>query len=155
MTKKDREVEQLKHQLARALADYQNLQKRVARESEDVVKRGYGQLFGKLLPVLDILERASSHVKEEGLGLAVGLFKQILSDFAVREIQVAPQEKFDPKLHEAVDVVSGKKEGLIAEIVAKGYMFGDEILRPAQVKVYGKIEKKEKLKTEMLREDYV
>lgn len=149
------QIGQLKHQLARALADYQNLQKRVARESHDIVRRENRELLGRLLGVLDILEKAGSHTADEGLALAVTQFKQVLSDFGVKEIEVRAQDKFDPRLHEAVDVVLGKKEGLIAEVVSKGYKFAEEVLRPARVKVFGKTAKKGELEKELLRGDYV
>lgn len=156
MAKKDKKVESLKHQLARALADYQNLQKRITRESQDIVRQANKKFILRFLPVLDVLEKAASHIEDEGLRLAVGQFKEALAQSGVSQIEVKPGDKFDAKIHEAVDVIEGKDKDKIAEVLLKGYLLEDEeVIRPAQVKVYGKAEKKEELEKELLRGDYV
>jgi len=74
MAKKNLQEEQLK----RALADYQNLKKRVESERLEFVKYVLEQFLLKLLPVVDDLEAAEAHIKDQGLTLAVDKLKTIL-----------------------------------------------------------------------------
>lgn len=138
---KDKEkIQALEHQLKRALADYANLQKRIENERERVVKLVGAAVITKLLPVLDTLESVKKIASEEkcsdirkGLELSLEQFKKILKEEGVEEIE--PAGDFDPRAHEAVEVVLGKKDNNIVEIVEKGFRVGDKILRPAKVKV--------------------
>lgn len=117
----------------RTLADYENLVKRTAREKANFVKFANGRLLGKLLGVLDDLERCQKHVNDQGLNLGVAKFNQILESEGVKEIKVLGQP-FDPAVMEATEMVEGPKNKVI-EVTAKGYQLDDMILRPAKVKV--------------------
>jgi molecular chaperone GrpE len=116
----------------RALADYQNLERRIEREKELLVKLASSVLLIKLLPVLDNLERAQSHLKDSGLEHVVRQFKDALATEGVSEIKA--EGEFNPELHEAITDSEGD-EGKIVEILEKGYKIGDRVLRPAKVKV--------------------
>jgi len=128
------EVEDIKNQLKRALADYSNLQKRFEEEKRYLVKYANATLLLKLLDVLDSLEEAGKHLQDEGLNLSIKKFKEILETEGVREIG-AGGKKFDPNFHEAMEVLEGKEDGKIVGIVQKGYTLDDKVLRPAKVKV--------------------
>ena len=150
------ETEQLKNQLARALADYDNLRKRTEAEREIWAKFSAEEILIKLLPTLDIFESAQRHLNDHGLGLAIGEFKKVLSEESLVEIKPKEGDSFDPKVHEAVESVSGGKKGKVAETVIPGWKFEDgKVVRPAKVKVYGEKIKEEELEKEMLRGDYV
>ena len=135
-TKKERD--DYKSKYLRALADYQNFEKRVRSEEQEMVKGANANLLLKLLPFLDNLEQAEVFIKEEGLKIAKNHFFSILKDIGLEEIAVFGKE-FDPHTAEAIDMVSGEKDNIVMEVVRKGYRFNGKILRPAQVKVSKKV----------------
>ena len=119
----------------RALADYQNLEKRVEREKDGFVKFANVVLVLKMLPVLDNLERASKHLGDPGIELVIKQFKEALALEGVSEIPAEGAE-FDPEHHEAIEKIAGA-EGQIMEVLEKGYRLGDKVIRPAKVKIGG------------------
>ena len=155
--KKDNEVAILKNQLARVLADYDNLRKRTEGERQLWVKFSGERVLIKLIPVLDMLASAQIHLKDSGLAIAVGEFKKVLLEEGIEEIVPRKGDPFNPQLHEALESVGGGKKGQIAELILSGWKFTDgKIIRPAKVKVYGQKDKKEEeLEKEMLRGDYI
>ena len=156
MKKIKSETEQLKNQLVRALADYDNLRKRTEAEREVWTKFSAEKVLIKLLPSLDILESAQKHLNDHGLTLAISEFKKVLLEEGLTEVKPAKNDNFDPRLHEAVESVAGWKKGKISETVLSGWKFEDgKVVRPAKVKVYGEKIKEEELEKEMLRGDYV
>ncbi len=127
------QVQQLKEKLARALADYQNLEKRFRQESTEIIKFSNRQLLTKLLDFKDNLERAASVIQDKGLDLVLEQLNQLLTQEHVQEIS-ALNQPFDPNLMEAEEVVEGEKDKVIA-VVRKGYLLHGRLLRPAKVKV--------------------
>lgn len=123
----------LSDQLKRALADYQNLKKRIEKDQLAYVKYANSSLIDKLLTVLDDLERADHHLKDQGLELAITQFKSVLNQEGIKEIKILNQE-FNPQFAECVELVQGTKNQVIA-VIKKGYQLYDKVLRPAQVKV--------------------
>ena len=140
MAKKKLDSE-LHQKYIRALADYQNLAKRVEREKELFVKFANSVLILRMLPVLDNLERAQEHLKDEGIDLVIKQFKEALSSEGVNEVEGIGSE-FNPEIHEAIAHGEGE-EGKVIEVFEKGYKLGDKIIRPAKVRV-GKDLKEEK-----------
>ena len=137
----------LKEQLALALADYDNLVKRLEREKEEIVGRATKNLIEDLLPAIDNLERANNHLKDSGLGMAVDQLKTTLIRYGVEEISTEQGDKFDSGVHEAVEIVEGSEmqSGTIAEVLSRGWKWQDGmVIRPVKVKVYG--EKQEERK---------
>jgi molecular chaperone GrpE len=132
MAKKN-QLNQIEEQLKRALADYQNLKKRVEADKLEFTKYVLQEFLHKLLPVVDTLETAQTHLKDQGLDLAVQQLKTVLNDEGVKEIEVMHQP-FDPKTAECVELAAGKKDEVI-EVSQKGYLLFDKVLRPARVKV--------------------
>lgn len=132
--KLNQEKEEWKNKYLRALADYQNFEKRVFQEKEKIEKRAGVGLAMELLPFLDSLEKAEIFIKDQGLKIIAQKFVQILKDNKIEEIQVVGKE-FDPHTAEAVDIVAGDKDNIVVEVTRKGYKFQDMILRVAQVKV--------------------
>jgi len=128
---KSREVE-LEENWKRALADYRNLEKRVAEEKESVVKLANMILVSRLLPVLDNLEMLEKHVKDEGLRLTVEEFKRILKDEGVEEIEAEGKE-FDPNIMEAAYEDSPVKQLIVRRVIHKGYRLQGKLIRPARV----------------------
>jgi molecular chaperone GrpE len=137
VTLKD-QVEEFKNKYLRAIADYQNLEKRVGEERFELMKMANKNLLIKILPFLDNLEKAEVFVKDEGLKISKDHFVQILKDAGLEEIEMMGKD-FDPISAEAVQLVPGKEEGKIVEVLQKGYKFEDKIIRVAQVKVSKKL----------------
>lgn len=133
MKKKDLKIKRLENLWKRALADYQNLEKRTAGEREDFVKFANSQLILKILPAIDSLERAEKHLKNEGLSLAVKQLREGLASEGLEKIQTKGRN-FDPEEMECVEVGQGK-EGKVLDEIRAGYKLGNRVLKVAQVRV--------------------
>lgn len=134
--KEGEEVLILKNQLARALADYQNLVKRVESEKVQFEKFSNLRLIVKLLPVLDILRQAQLHIKDHGVAITIKEFEEALKTEGIEELKVQVGDKFDPEQHEVVEVVPGKENNIISAVVLSGWRFIDgPVIRHAKVKV--------------------
>ncbi len=129
---KERAAE-LEENWKRAVADGRNLERRTRMEREAVSQFGNALLLAKLLPVVDALEEAAAIINDSGVLLILKQLREVLNSEGVKEIE-AEGQKFDPNLHEAVEVTAGEKDQVI-EVVAKGYIMGDRVIRPAKVKV--------------------
>jgi len=131
------EVAVLKNQLARALADYANLTKRYEVDKENWVEFAGERILLRILPLLDMLEFAQKHINDPGLAITIAEFKKLLNEEGLEEINVMPGDDFSEELQEAVEVVSGKNSGKVAESVLSGWKFKEgKVLRHAKVKVY-------------------
>jgi molecular chaperone GrpE len=117
----------------RVLADYQNLEKRVARDQRQFVKVATMGIVHKLLPVMDHLQRAVTHMKDPGLTMIAEQMMAVLTEEGVAVIETAGKE-FDPLTMECVDRVGGKKDRVV-EVTEPGYTMNDQVIRPAKVKV--------------------
>ena len=139
LEKVKKEKGEYKNRYLRALADYQNFEKRVSEEKVALQQSAARDLWLKLLPFLDDIEKAEAFVKDAGLKLIKDKFVQIIRDEKIEELQVLGKE-FDPHLAEAVDVVKGEKDNIIVEVLRKGYTLNGKVLRVAQVKVTKKLD---------------
>ena len=139
--KKEKEnVKKLKDQLIRALADYDNLRKRVDAEKDDFVRLANLKLIIKFLPILDMLYDAQKHLHDSGLAIAINEFEGALKDEGLEKIVSESGTKFNATVHEAVETVKmdGKKTGIIAEELLTGWRYVDgPVIRPSKVKVFG------------------
>ncbi len=133
----ERQIIELTGHWKRALADYQNLEKRHEREKAEFVEYANSGLILKLVAVLDHLERAQAHLKDDGLDLAIKEFEKVLTEEGLQEIEALGKE-FNPLEMEAVEIVTGEKNNQIAEVVNKGYSLKGRVIRPARVKVFKK-----------------
>lgn len=124
----------------RALADYKNLEKRVADDKTNFTRLLKSELLVQLIPLLDNLEMLASHSTDRGVLMIVKGFKQTVIDLGVEEINPTNQQ-FDPKTMEAIELVSGKKD-LVVEVAQRGYKLDHIILKPARVKVGNGMEAK-------------
>lgn len=132
----EKELEKANNQLARALADYDNLRKRVEREREGFEKIANIRFAVKMLTVFDMIEEAQRHLKDSGIALTLEEFKKILEEEGIERIEVGQGDKFDEEICEAVEVVKNGKDGKIIEVVLTGWKFSDgPVIRPIKVKV--------------------
>ncbi|MCR4324625.1 MAG: nucleotide exchange factor GrpE [Candidatus Curtissbacteria bacterium] len=145
----DPQVSQLEGQLKRALADYQNLERRIDEERRLLGTLTSALVIEKLLPVLDNLENAQKHLNDKGLEMVISQFKEVLRQEGVEEIQ-AEGTQFDPNEHEAIEVVElenakgpeRSRGDKVVKVLRKGYKINDKVLRPAQVAI-GRSQKEE------------
>jgi len=135
-----KEVSDYKTKFLRALADYQNLEKRALNEKAALIQSANKEFILKLLFFLDNLNRAELFVKDENLKMIKQSFEKILENEGLKEIKVL-NKPYDPYTSEVVDIVEGEKDNEVVEVLRKGYTFFGQLLRPAQVKVVKKIEK--------------
>jgi molecular chaperone GrpE len=138
-TKSNDELDSLTDQLQeceakykRALADYQNLEKRTRDERSEWIRASSRELLLRLLPVLDTLSLANKHIENQGLQVTLQQFLDVLRGEGVTKIETLGK-KFDPHLMEAIQVEEGGD--VVIEEVREGYMLYDKLLRPAQVRV--------------------
>ena len=139
----EKEIDKLKNDYARAYADTENMQKRLKAEAENSRKYRIQSFALDILPVIDNFERALSQgAKDEddafyrGVEMIYRQLKEALNKEGVTEIDALDKE-FDPNYHQAIMTakVEGKKAGVVVEVLQKGYMLKDRILRASMVKV--------------------
>ena len=122
---------QLENQYKRSMADYQNLEKRIASEKSSWILASNKNLLLRLLPGLDSLLLAEKHTQDEGVKLSIKHFLDILEQDGVKKIETVGKD-FDPNLMEAITTQVGEDNKVLEE-VRSGYMLFETVLRPAQV----------------------
>ena len=138
----DMELKKTLDHLKRLQAEFDNYRKRTDRERHQTVSWAQSMLATELLPVLDDMERALSHMGEDGADVAEGFtmvtekFQKVLVQAGLERISAAGEE-FDPNLHEALltEPVESARVGTVLEELVPGYRFKDRVIRPARVKV--------------------
>lgn len=130
----------------RAVADLENFKKRSLQEKNRLLKYKNEDLLRELLTVVDNLDRALGHCEQtgrsdsvaEGVCVISEMFQGLLSKYGVTEIE-SQGKPFDPNVHEAMAQVSvpDKEPNTVIEVMEKGYMYHDRLLRPAKVVVSG------------------
>ena len=128
----------------RAQAEMDNLKKRLRKEKEEFLKFANEALIKELLPVVDNLENALRHAKDdnsvdalrEGIELTLKGMKNVLSKAGVEEVK-ALGERFDPNYHHAVsqEETDQVETGTVLQELQKGYTLNQRLLRPAMVVV--------------------
>lgn len=130
-------VEVWKNKYIRALADYQNLEKRTIEDQHEMRLYATKNFLEKLLPIVDNLERAETHIQDEGLTIAMKELHAMLAKHGVEKIEVLGKS-FDPYTMECIEVVEGEKDTVI-DMTNPGYTMHGKLLREAKVKVGGGI----------------
>ena len=138
----EKELDNWKEKTLRLSAELQNLRRRYDREMSNTVIYANQKLIESLIPVIDELElalKASDKNKNfeafrNGVEMIYRKLMQILEKEGVTPIQ-AEGKPFDYNLHEAVMTrkQKGVQPGTILEVVQKGYMYKDRVLRHAKV----------------------
>ncbi len=140
-----KESNEWKERASRLAAEMDNLRKRVEKEKQEFRSFIQASFAEKLLFFDEIFEKVVSDVcsnKEINKNIAEGLvmlrdqFGHLLKSLGVSKIE-AKGKKFDPMLHEAIEIVETENEpdGTVIEEVRSGYMINGHLLKPAQVKV--------------------
>ena len=141
---KDTKIEELTNRLMRLQADFDNFRRRTAGEKRTVICFRYRWCRKTVLKVLDNFERAEISAKKtndiEGIMKGMDMIRRQLDDvfknLNVEEIP-AQNEKFDPKVHEAVMRTQNPdlEDETIDMVLEKGYKLGDKVIRHSKVRV--------------------
>jgi molecular chaperone GrpE len=135
-------LEQQREQMLRAVAETENVRKRLQAEAATGQKYALERFAEGLLPVLDSLEAALKSRDVSGIELTLRQMQGALEKAAVREINPAPGERFDPHHHQAMAAVESQSEpNTVVAVMQKGYRLHDRVLRPALVSVAKPVEK--------------
>ncbi len=151
-----KEIQELKDQLLRSLADSENLRKRTTKEIADAKRYGHISFVRDLVSSVDNLQRAlkvvpddKSVLSEPVKNLIIGLEiveKEIINTFEKHNLkEISPlYEKFDYNLHQAMFEVptTEKDPGYVVEVSQKGYLLHDRLVRPAMVGISKKPDEK-------------
>ena len=138
-----RERDDYYDRLLRQAAEFDNYRKRTERERREMAQYAAGDLLEALLPVVDDFERAlqveagpDAAAYRSGVELIYKQLQDLLAKRGVTPIEAAGKP-FDPQFHQAItyEPSPGRAEGEVLEVVRRGYMHGDRLLRPAMVKV--------------------
>jgi molecular chaperone GrpE len=125
----------------RTKADFENYRKRVASDVQAAQVRGKAEVVREVIDAVDNLERALEAAGEgESLSAGVEMVLNGLRESLVRNgvEAVDPKgERFDPTRHEALSTqpVEGSGSGVVVEVLQKGYLLGEHLIRPARVVV--------------------
>ncbi len=137
------ELAESKDKYIRLYAEFDNHRRRTAKEKLDMIQSANEQLLKSLLPVMDDFERAEKSFKDkndkeaEGFFLIQNKFKKVIEQYSVKEMEAKGSE-FNPDLHEAITQIPAPEEklkGKVVDVVEKGYLLGDKVLRFAKVVV--------------------
>lgn len=132
--KEDKKKEDYESKYKRALADFANLEKRIIQERQEMMKIAQGRVIYQLFPVLDNLRQAEIFIKDPGLKIVKDSFIKAFEAMGLKEIELLDKE-YDPHTAEVVEVVEGKQDDIVVEVIQPGYEFNGSVLRPAMVKV--------------------
>ncbi len=142
ISKKDQEISEINTKLVRLQADFINYKKRSEKEKENSIDYGFELMACELLPIIDNFQRALDAVenKEDSFYKGISMIEEqlinMLNKNNVNEMEALGTD-FDPNFHHAVFMEDSNEfeSGKVIEILQKGYMFKEKIIRPAMVKV--------------------
>ena len=126
-------ITSLEERLARSLADYSNLEKRIDSQRQLFITLATTSILSKMVEVLDNFYLAQNHLNDPGLKMAIDKFNAVLITEGLEEINPLDLE-FDPQSMECIETVEGK-ENFVIEVKKLGYKLNGHVIRPAQVSV--------------------
>jgi len=138
------ELAEAKDKYVRLYAEFDNYRRRSAKEKLEMIQSANEQLLKALIPVLDDFERGEKTFKDkndkeaEGFFLIQNKFRKTLEQYDIKPMDTAKGKDFNPDLHEAITQVpapEAKLKGKIIDVVEKGYLLNDKVIRFAKVVV--------------------
>jgi molecular chaperone GrpE len=137
------DLEELKDRHRRKLAEFENMRKRTEREKDEYLRIALGKFVGDFLSISDDFDRALAHATPEEVssdfGQGVSLIQRKLSDLWRKWglMEVDTSGVFDPNVHEAVatETSDDLPKDTIVDVLRKGYLLNEKLIRPALVKV--------------------
>ena len=136
------ELQRAQDMYLRSLADFDNYRRRVERDRASAAQAGKRDIILSLLEVLDGFDRALTHMNQAPPSVVEGIqaiHRKLLGALEAQGVTPfeSAGETFDPARHEAVASVKSDthQPGVIVDEVQRGYRWGDDVLRPARVRV--------------------
>ena len=139
----NQQVSDEKDKFLRLFAEFENYRKRTSKERLELFKTASQELMTALLPISDDMDRALLEFKKtnnndliQGFELIYSKFNEILKSKGLSELKVKKGDKFDPESHEAITQIKAEKEknkGKIVDVIEKGFLLGDKIIRYPKV----------------------
>lgn len=141
----EKQVEAMNDKYLRLSAEFDNYRRRTLKEKMELTKTAGESILVNILPVIDDFERAISSMEQglesaavkDGVELIYGKFKEFLNQNGVKEIEANGTE-FDTDLHEALTKIpapSDDLKGKVVDVIQKGYVLNDKVIRFAKVVV--------------------
>ena len=138
------ELAESKDKYLRLYSEFENFRRRTSKERIDLIKTAGEDVLTSLLPVIDDFERARKSVDgqdvnpsvKEGLDLIYNKLYKVLGQNGVKAMEIEKGSDFNPEFHEAVTQFPAPEEklkGKIIEVLEKGYLLGDKVIRFAKV----------------------
>lgn len=139
-----KELAESKDKYLRLYSEFENFRRRTSKERIELIKTAGEDVLTSLLPVIDDFERAKKSVDgqdvnpsvKEGLDLIYNKLYKVLGQNGVKAMEIEKGSDFNPEFHEAVTQFPAPEEklkGRIIEVLEKGYLLGDKVIRFAKV----------------------
>jgi molecular chaperone GrpE len=138
------EIAEQKDKYLRLYSEFENFRRRTSKEKLDLIQSANEQLIKALLPVVDDFERAEKSFKDrnekdfEGFFLIQNKLKKTLDQYGVKAMNVEQGSEFNADVHEAITQIPAPAEALkgkIVDVVEKGYLLNEKVIRFAKVVV--------------------
>jgi len=141
----EKQIEAMNDKYLRLSAEFDNYRRRTLKEKMELTKTAGESILVNILPVIDDFERAIGSMEQglestavkDGVELIYGKFKEFLNQNGVKEIEANGTE-FDTDLHEALTKIpapSDELKGKVVDVIQKGYVLNDKVIRFAKVVV--------------------
>ena len=140
----EKEKAEITDSYRRLAAEFDNFRKRTIKEKDEIFKNATSSLIEAFLPVMDSMEMAKASVDDnaekadlkKGIELIYRQFSEVLDKLDIDEIECLGEE-FDPEMHNAIMHIEDEKygENEVVEVLQKGYIFKDKVIRHSLVKV--------------------
>lgn len=136
------ELAECKEKLLRTAAEYDNYRKRTAKEKEQLRASVVSDTVADFIKIIDTLGYAKESLSKQegvdvsGIEMVIRQFYEIMESNGVKEIE-ADGAQFDPNFHNAVMHIDDDAygENVVVEVLQKGYIIGERVIRHAMVKV--------------------
>lgn len=139
------ELAKEKDKFLRLFAEFENYKRRTSKERMELFKTAGQEIMVSLLPVLDDFDRALKELAKadddellKGVQLIRGKFRETLNSKGLQEVGTKQGDTFDAEIHEAITQIPAPKKklkGKVIDVIEKGYMLGDKIIRHPKVVV--------------------
>lgn len=142
--KAEDELLEMKDKYLRLYSEFENFRRRTSKEKLDLIQSANEQLIKSLLPVVDDFERAEKAATEasgselEGFLLIQSKLRKILEQYGVEPMDIEAGSDFDADTQEAITQIQAPEEklkGKVVDVVEKGYLLNDKVIRYAKVVV--------------------
>ncbi|MGJ3235780.1 nucleotide exchange factor GrpE [Marivirga sp.] len=138
------ELAESKDKFLRLYSEFENFRRRNAKERLELVKNASEELISDLLPIMDDFERAEKSFEDqsdnealkEGFTLIKNKFEKTLINKGLKAMDSDAGIEFDPEIHEAITKIPApdkKLKGKVVDVVEKGYLLNDKVIRFAKV----------------------